>query len=167
RAEIALTVDQQIAHRERLRHADHRVVHGAVAVRMVFTDDVADDAGRLLVGLVPVVRELPHGVEHTAMHGLQPVAHVGQRTPDDHAHRIVEVGLPHLVFEIDRHYFTSDFRHSIRELWERRTLTHDSGSTLPLVYWKKSPADRRFFGNRLRCRRQKAWFLPPAVTRSY
>jgi hypothetical protein len=144
-AEVALTVDEQVAHRKGLRHAHHRVVHGAVAVRMVLTDDVADDAGGLLVGLVPVVRELPHGVEHSAMHGLQPVAHVGQGTPDDHAHRIVEVGLPHLVFEIDRHDFASDFRHSIRELWERRTLTHEGVSLLPGAVGKKSAADRCAF----------------------
>ena len=45
RAEIALAVDQQIAHGERLRHAYDGVVHGGVTVRVVLTDDVADDAG--------------------------------------------------------------------------------------------------------------------------
>ena len=111
RAEIALAVDEQVAHRERLRHAHHRVVHGGVAVRVVLADDVADDAGGFLVGLVLVVAELAHGVEHAAMHGLQAVAHVGQRAPDDHAHGIVEIGLPHLVFEIDGDDFAGDFSH--------------------------------------------------------
>jgi len=56
RAEVALAVDEHVAHRKGLRHAHHRVVHRAVAVRVILTDDVADDAGRLLVRLVPVVR---------------------------------------------------------------------------------------------------------------
>ena len=76
-----------------------------VAVRVVFTDDVADDARRLLVGPVPVVAELAHGVQHAPMHGLQTIAHVGQRAPDDDAHRVVEIRLAHLVFEIDRDDF--------------------------------------------------------------
>ena len=54
RAEIALPVDQRHAHGEVLRHADHRVVDRLVAVGMVFTDDVADGARRLVMRLVPL-----------------------------------------------------------------------------------------------------------------
>ena len=36
------------------------------------------------------------------MHRLQPVAHIGQRAADDHAHRVIEVGAPHLVGDGDR-----------------------------------------------------------------
>ena len=54
RTEVALPVHQQVAQRERLRHAHEGVVHRLVAVRVVFADDVADDAGRLVVGLVAV-----------------------------------------------------------------------------------------------------------------
>ena len=82
-----------------------------VAVRVVLADDVADDARGLLVGLVVVVAELAHGEQHAAVHGLQAVAHVGQRAPDDDAHGIVEIGLPHLVFEIDGQDFAGDFCH--------------------------------------------------------
>ena len=49
RAEVALTVDEHVAHREVLGHADERVVDRAVAVRVVLTDDVADDARALEV----------------------------------------------------------------------------------------------------------------------
>ena len=79
---------------------------------MVFADDVADDARGFLVGLVPVGAELAHGVQHASMHGLQAVADVGQCAPDDHAHGIVEVGLPHLILEIDGQYFAGDFGHA-------------------------------------------------------
>ena len=58
-------------------------------MRMVFTDDVADDARGLLVGLVPVIAQLAHRMQNAAMDGLQAVAYIGQRTPDDHAHGIV------------------------------------------------------------------------------
>ena len=51
RAEVALAVDQGVAHGEVLRHADRGVVDRLVAVRVVLTHDVADDARRLLVGL--------------------------------------------------------------------------------------------------------------------
>ena len=36
------------------------------------------------------------------MDGLQPVSNIGQCATNDHAHRIVEIGPPHLVFDIDR-----------------------------------------------------------------
>ena len=78
-AEVALPVDEQVAHRERLREADDRVVDRDVAVRVVLTDDVADDARGLLVGAVVVVAELAHRMQHAPMHGLQAVADVGQR----------------------------------------------------------------------------------------
>ena len=114
RAEVALSVDEQVAHRERLRHAHDGVVHRRVAVRVVLADHVADDARRLLVGLVPVVAELAHRVQHAAMHGLQAVADVGQRAPHDHAHRVIEVRPLHLVFEIDVQDFAGDFGHESR-----------------------------------------------------
>ena len=101
RPEVPLPVDQGIAHGEPLRHAHDRVVHGRVPVRVIFTDDVADDAGGFLVRFVPVVVQLPHGVEHAAVHRLQPVAHVGQGPPDDHAHGVIEIGLLHLFFDAD------------------------------------------------------------------
>ncbi len=111
RAEISLSVDQQVAHGKRLRHAHDGVVDRGVAVRVVLADHVPDHARGLLVGLVPVVAELTHGMQHTAVHGLQSVTHVGQCPPDDHAHRIVEIRLPHLVFETDGQDFAGDFSH--------------------------------------------------------
>ena len=102
RAEIALPVDERHAHGEFLRHADERVVDRLVAVRMVLADDVADDARRLAVRLVPVVAGLVHRVEDAPMDRLQPVAHVGQRAAHDHAHGVIEIAPPHLVGDRDR-----------------------------------------------------------------
>ena len=111
RAEVALAIDQHVTHGKRLRHAHERVVHGVVAVRVVFADDVADDACRFLVGLVPVVSELAHGVQDAPVHGLQAVADIGQRAADDDAHGVVEIRLAHLVFEIHGKNFARDFVH--------------------------------------------------------
>ena len=111
RAEVALAVDEQVAHREGLGHAHDRVVHGRVAVGVILADHVTDDTGRLLVWLVPVVAELPHCVEDAAVDRLETVPNVGQGPAHDHAHGVIEVGLFHLVFEIDVQDFACDFGH--------------------------------------------------------
>ena len=103
-AEVPLAVDQRVAHGEVLGHAHDGVVDGGVAVGMVLTDDVADHAGRLLVGLVPLVAEFAHGEEHPAVDRLEAVAHVGQGAADDDAHGVVHVGLAHLVFDVDGNF---------------------------------------------------------------
>jgi len=105
RTKVALAVDQHVAQGKILRHAHNGVVHRRVAVRVVFTDHVADDTGRFLVGLVPVVAELVHGEQHPPMHGLEAVPCVGQGPAHDHAHRVIEVGMPHLLFQTDRQGF--------------------------------------------------------------
>ena len=78
RAEISLPVDQRIAHRKILRHADDRVVDRRVAVRMIFTDHVADDAGRFFIWLVERIAELEHRPKNAAVDGFEAVADVGQ-----------------------------------------------------------------------------------------
>ena len=45
-AEVALAVDERVAHGEGLREAHHRLVDGGVAVRVVLTEDLTDDAWR-------------------------------------------------------------------------------------------------------------------------
>ena len=115
RAEVALAVDQRVAHREVLRHAHQRLVGRGVAVRVVLAEHVADDPRALDVGPVPDVVRLVHREQDAAVHRLQPVAHVGQRPPDDHAHRVIEVGAAHLLFEADRECFFCDLIHECGE----------------------------------------------------
>ena len=99
RAEIALAVDQRVAHGEVLCHAHERLVRGGVTVRMVFAEHIADDARALHVGAVPDVIRLVHRKQHTAMHRLQTVSHVRKSASHDHAHRVIEVRAPHLLLE--------------------------------------------------------------------
>ena len=70
RAKIALSVDQWVAQRKRLRHTNDGVIDRRVTMRVIFTDNVTHDTRRFLVGLVPVVIELVHGKEHAPVHGL-------------------------------------------------------------------------------------------------
>ena len=101
-AKIALAVNQHVAQGKGLRHPHHRVVDGGIAVRVIFTDGVADYAGGFFIRFIPVVAQLAHGEQGAPMHRLKAIAHIRQRPPDDHAHRVIEVGLAHLVFQVDR-----------------------------------------------------------------
>ena len=97
RAEVALTVDERIAHGEILRHADNRLIRRAVAVRVEFTEHFTHHAGGLLRGRIPDIPDFLHRVKHAAVHGLQAVANIRKRAPDDDAHCVVEIRLAHLV----------------------------------------------------------------------
>ncbi|MNS71306.1 hypothetical protein D3C72_1046720 [compost metagenome] len=111
RPEVALAVDQHVAHREVLGQPDDGVVNRLVAVRVVLTDHVADDTGRLLVRPVPVVVELVHRVQHAPVHRLEAVAGVGKRPADDHAHGVIEVAAAHFLFETDGQGFFGEGGH--------------------------------------------------------
>ena len=102
-AEVAVAVDQRVAHGEILRQTDHRVVDRRVAVRMIPAQHVADAGRRFferLVGRQPV---LIHGVENAPVHGLQTVAHIRQRTADNDGHRVVDIRALHLMHELRLH----------------------------------------------------------------
>ena len=114
RAEIALSIHQQIAHREVLRHAHDGVIDRSVAVRMVFTDDIPDHTRRFFIRPVPVIAEFAHRVQHPPVHRLQTISNVGQCASDDHAHRVIQIRFAHLVFEIYGQYFACDLGHLSR-----------------------------------------------------
>ena len=97
--EVPLAIHELITHGEVLGHANDGIVHRLVAVGMILTNDVAHDTGALLVGTLPGVLELVHREKHPAMHRLQSVPHVGQSTPDDHAHGVIYVGVPDFLFD--------------------------------------------------------------------
>ena len=79
-AEVAVAVDQHVAHGEVLRQTHQRVVHRRVAVGMIPAQHVADAGGGLFERLVRGQAVLVHGVEDAAVDGLQAVAHIRQRT---------------------------------------------------------------------------------------
>ncbi len=59
-AEIALPVDQRIAHRKILREAHHRIIYRLVAMRVILADHVADDARAFLISLRRIQFQQPH-----------------------------------------------------------------------------------------------------------
>ena len=101
RAEVALAERERVAQAPRLHEAHERVVDRRVAVRVELAHDVADDARALRERLVGAVAAVVHRVDHAAVHGLEAVAHVGQRTAHDDAHRVVEVRPLHLELQVD------------------------------------------------------------------
>ena len=103
--------DQHVAQRKVLRHAHDGVVHRAVAVRVVLTDYVAHDTGRFLVRAVPVVVELVHREKHAPVHRLETIPRVGQGAPHDHAHGVIQVASPHLLFQTDRQGLFGELGH--------------------------------------------------------
>ena len=101
-AEISLAVNQRVAHVEVLRQAHQRGINDGFTVRMIVAGSVAADLGALAVAAIRSEAQVVHGHEDAPLHGLQAVAHVGHRARDDHAHRVVEIRLLHLGFDIDR-----------------------------------------------------------------
>ena len=98
-AEVAVPVHERHAHREVLRHAHDRVVDRRVAVRVVLAHHLADDVRGLLVLDPRAEVQAVHAEQRAAVHGLEAVAHVGERAPHDHAHRVVDVVAAHLLFD--------------------------------------------------------------------
>ena len=115
-AEVALTVNERVAHAETLRHAHQRFIDRGVTVGVEFLQHLAHYARALGVLAAGDEIHLVHGVEDAAVDGLEAVADVGQGAPDDYAHGVIHIGAPHLLF--DSH---SDER---RQLGPVRTRLH-------------------------------------------
>ena len=92
-AEIALAVDQRIAHGKILREARQRVVNRLIAVGMEVAHSVADDLGAFAELALRLEAKLAHGIEQTPVHRLQPIAHIGQRPVHDGGECVSEVAL--------------------------------------------------------------------------
>ena len=101
-AEVALRVDEAMAHGPVLGHADERRVDRLVAVRVVALHRLADDAGALAGRGGRAEAEVVHRHEDAALRRLEAVAHVGQGPADDDAHRVGEVAVLQLVRDVER-----------------------------------------------------------------
>ena len=100
-----------MAHGKVLRHPHDGVVYRLVAVGVVFTDHVTHDTGRFFIRAVPVVVQLVHRKQHATVNGFQAVPGIGQGTPDDHAHGVIEVAAPHFLFQTDGQCFFGELGH--------------------------------------------------------
>ena len=111
-AEVALAVHQGIAHGKFLRQAHQGVIDRQIAVRVIFTDDVADDARGLLVRAVVIVCQLVLGEHDPPVYGLQAVTGVRNGAPDDDRKGVLQIGLAEFFFYVDlRMLSVLRFRH--------------------------------------------------------
>jgi hypothetical protein len=101
RTEVALAVDQRVAHVEVLRQPHQRVVDRLVAVGMEIAHHLADDLRALAVATRRPQTHGLHAVQDAAMRRLQPIARVGQRSSNDYAHGVIHVRPLHFVFDVD------------------------------------------------------------------
>src|SRR5690606_9758627 len=100
-----MAVHERRAEGKILRHADHRLVDGGVAVRVVLAHHLADDGGALAVAGVRREPEVGvHRVQDPALDGLEAVADVGERAAGDDRERVVEVAAPGGLVEGDGLY---------------------------------------------------------------
>ena len=106
RAEVALAIDQPLAHRPRLRHVHERRINHRFAVRVIVTARVTANF-RAFTMLPPArkERQVVHRVKNSALRWLEPVARVGQRARNDDRHRVIEERPRHFFGDVDRFYF--------------------------------------------------------------
>ena len=102
RAEVALAVDQRVPHRPRLGQTHQCVVDRGVAVGVVVTHRLGNGACGFYVAAVGAEARVVHRVQHAAVHRLESVTHLGQCTPDDDAHRVIDVAALHFLLDVDR-----------------------------------------------------------------
>ncbi len=58
---------------------------------VIFTHGITDNTRALSVGLVRSIVQLDHRVQHTPLHRLQAVSHIGKGPSGYYAHGIVDV----------------------------------------------------------------------------
>jgi hypothetical protein len=74
---------------------------------------LADNFRRFTIGLVMQQAHRVQAVEDAAVDGLEAVAHIGQRAPDDHAHRVGDVGVLDLLSDFPWDDFLAQRVHRI------------------------------------------------------
>ena len=101
RTEVALRLDEGVTEAELLAHAHQRVVDRVVAVRVVLAHHLAGDTRAFQRGAIGHGAQVVHAPEDAPVHGLEPVADVGQRTRRDDRHGVIEEGALHLLLDLD------------------------------------------------------------------
>jgi hypothetical protein len=87
------------------------VVNRAVTVWVIFTDYVPDDTGRFFVWFIPVVTQYIHREQNATVHRLQSITNIWQRTSDNYGHRVVQIRVFQLVFDVYRCDFSGKVAH--------------------------------------------------------
>ena len=101
RTEVTLSVHKHVAHVPALSHTHQSAVDRRVAVRVVLTEHLTNDARTLLVRIAACVADAEHTVEDAAVNRLESVANIREGTSHNHRHTIVDVRLLHLLLNVD------------------------------------------------------------------
>ncbi|CAB4933273.1 unannotated protein [freshwater metagenome] len=100
-AEIPVPVDHGQTQGEGLGHAYQGVVDRGVAVGVESAHDLADDASTLHMAAIRAQAHLCHLKQDPALHGLEAVAGIRQRSRVDDRVGIFEEGGSHLLRDVD------------------------------------------------------------------
>jgi hypothetical protein len=99
-----LTGNQWVAKVPVLDQTNQGVVDRGIAVWVVLTHDITDDARTLAELLVWTVAAIEHRVNDTTVNRLHAVSNIWKGATNDNAHRVVEVASLHFDLEVDLLY---------------------------------------------------------------
>ena len=122
--EVAMAIQQRMAAGKGLDLSDQRVVDRLITVRVIFTENVPDDAGAFAIRAIRCEPKLVHRVQDAALNWFETVADIRQGPTHDHAHRVLEIGALHLVMQGDR--LNALLGHPLRNQEGRRRLAYRS-----------------------------------------
>ena len=101
RTEVSVSVNERTADRKVLRKPDEGVVNGAVAVGVIFTQNVADDKRTLTVRSVRGEVQFVHRIEYTAVNGFKSVPDVRDSSRYVDRHGVCDKRLFELAVDLD------------------------------------------------------------------
>ena len=82
-------------------HADQGIVDSRISMGMKISHDLANNLGALAIRLIGSKSHFIHAIKNTAMDRLQPVPDIWERSPNDDAHGVINIGALHFVFDVD------------------------------------------------------------------
>ena len=66
-------------------------------MRVIVAHHITDDTRRFAGRFRPVVIAFHHRVQDASMDRFQTVTNIGKRARYNHAHRVIQIGFPHLL----------------------------------------------------------------------
>jgi hypothetical protein len=88
-----------------LGHVHEGRINHRFAVRVIVTAGIAANLRALAVLPVWEQRQIVHGVENSALRGLEPITRIGQCARDDDRHRVIEERSRHFFGNVNWLYF--------------------------------------------------------------
>jgi len=99
-AEVSVAVHESASYREVLRQSYQRVVYRHVAVRMIFTQNVAYDERALPERLIAGKSQFVHIEKNSSVNGFKTVSYVGDRTRYVYRHSVSDKRFFHFAFKL-------------------------------------------------------------------